>query len=308
MASAAHELHVLLPPRGRLRELTALAPWLARGDRLPPIAPGLLPALSEYFHAADGSLAIAALLRQVLAGDAGGHQWLCADPVWVQAEVNGARLLGAGEALGLAREEALALEPALREAFTAHGMAFFVGDATHWQLRLPAFADLPEFVAPEAALGGDLFEFLPPGLAGRRWRAVLGEVQIALHNHPVNDARRARGLAPVNSVWLWGGGGLPASLDSGLTRAVGNDLLFWALAGRADVDAAGLQEFDLASTPFELLDLSMQPVASLVGDWWPRLEARLRDGRVRRLRLGFADGERVALTAAQRFRFWRKAP
>lgn len=307
MASIAHELHVLLPPRGRLRDVTDLAPWLARADRLPSIAPGLLPALSEYFRAADGPLAIGALLRQVLAGDAGTHQWLCADPVWVQAEVNGARLLGAGDTLGLSRDEALALEPALREAFAEQGMDFFVGDATHWQLRLPAFAELPEFVAPEAALGGELFEFLPPGLAGRRWRAVLGEVQIALHNHPVNDARRARGLAPVNSVWLWGGGGLPASIESGLTRAIGNDLLLWALAGRADVDAAGLQEFDLASTPFELLDLSMQPVASLAGEWWPMLTARLRDGRYKRLRLSFADGERFALSAAQRFRFWRKA-
>jgi hypothetical protein len=306
MASTAHELHVLLPPRGRLHELTALAPWLARANRLPAIAPGLLPVLGEYFHAPEGTLAIGALLRQVLAGDAGTHQWLCADPVWVQAEVNGARLLGAGETLGLTRDEARALEPALAEAFAAHGMDFFAGDATHWQVRLPAFAALPEFVAPEAALGGDLFQFLPPGMEGRRWRAVLGEVQITLHNHPVNQARRARGLAPVNSVWLWGGGALPAAVESGLTRTVGNDLMLWALAGRADVDAAGLQEFDQASTPFELLDLSMQPVNLLAAHWWPVLGARLRDGHYKRLRLNFADGERYDITAAQRFRFWRK--
>lgn len=83
--------------------------------------------------------------------------------------------------------------------------------------------------------------------------------------------------------------------------------MLWALAGRADVDAAGLEAFDRADTPFELVDLSMQPVAVLAKEWWPMLVARLRDGRYKRVRLNFADGERFALSAAQRFRFWRKA-
>jgi len=32
----------------------------------------------------------------------------------------------------------------------------------------------------------------------------VNELQMLLHEHPVNERRVARGLPPVNSVWLWG--------------------------------------------------------------------------------------------------------
>jgi hypothetical protein len=39
-------------------------------------------------------------------------------------------------------------------------------------------------------------------------------VQVILHQHPVNAERRARGLPPVNSLWLWGGGPLPQRVNN----------------------------------------------------------------------------------------------
>ena len=39
----------------------------------------------------------------------------------------------------------------------------------------------------------------------RPWRRILNEIQMAWHDHPVNDARAERGLAPVNGLWLYGG-------------------------------------------------------------------------------------------------------
>ena len=41
-------------------------------------------------------------------------------------------------------------------------------------------------------------------------RMLLNEVQVLLHQHPLNAARQTRGLPPVNSVWFWGAGRLPA--------------------------------------------------------------------------------------------------
>ena len=38
----------------------------------------------------------------------------------------------------------------------------------------------------------------------RPWRRLLNEIQMAWHDHPVNEAR-ARGVAPVNALWLYGG-------------------------------------------------------------------------------------------------------
>jgi hypothetical protein len=42
-------------------------------------------------------------------------------------------------------------------------------------------------------------------VAGRPWRQLVNELQMLWFTHPVNQARQARGLAPVNSLWLFGG-------------------------------------------------------------------------------------------------------
>src|SRR5439155_16825341 len=47
-----------------------------------------------------------------------------------------------------------------------------------------------------------------------RVRRLQSEVQLALHAHPVNDAREERGALAVNSFWLSGcGAAQPASGD-----------------------------------------------------------------------------------------------
>jgi hypothetical protein len=43
-----------------------------------------------------------------------------------------------------------------------------------------------------------------------------------LHEHPVNQAREARGDLPVNSLWLWGGGRLPVTCTTPVPLYTGN--------------------------------------------------------------------------------------
>src|SRR3546814_9323765 len=106
-------------------------------------------------------------------------------------------------------EDRTAFLPALRPLF---GDAGFPIDAPHpsrWYLRLPHGAKLPAFAEPDDALGADLFDHLAEGSEGRRWRVLLGEAQVVLHNHPRNARRAEQGRPPVNSLWYWGGGVLP---------------------------------------------------------------------------------------------------
>lgn len=298
-------LHVLLPGRDKLAVVPAFAAWLARGTTLPAAVPGYLVALSEHFRWPHGGLPAASLIRQSVAGDAGDALWLSADPAWVQPEVNGARLLAIGN-LGLTVEDAASLVAALAETFEAEGMALQVGDAQHWQVRLPGYVDVPPFPEPEDALGSDLFEQLPKGDAGRQWRALLNEAQVVLHNHPVNRRRASEGLPPVNSVWLWGAGTLPEWVECGLSHIYSDDLLVWSLAHRANVEVHGRAAF---ATPGDasigLLDLQDVQPTSFADDWWPAIEARLAEGT--ELHLAFADGVRMALHKRHRLRFWRKA-
>ena len=59
-------------------------------------------------------------------------------------------------------------------------------------------AKLPTMASPEEALGADLFDHLPEGQEGLRWRALLSEAQVALHQHPLNAQRQAAGKPPVS--------------------------------------------------------------------------------------------------------------
>ena len=47
---------------------------------------------------------------------------------------------------------------------------------------------------------------MPQGDDAPHFRSLLNELQMLLFEHPVNQAREARGELPVNSLWLWGGG------------------------------------------------------------------------------------------------------
>ncbi|MBB3226959.1 hypothetical protein FHW69_001560 [Luteibacter sp. Sphag1AF] len=299
-------LNVLLGSSARYTGSSDFAGWLARGTRLADQDAGYVVALREHFGLPEGPLPVAALIRQLVAGDAGDALWLCADPAWVQPEMNGARLLACGN-LGLRRDDAATLVNELSATFASEGMELHVGDAEHWQLKVPSYLDLPRFPEPEEALGADLFEQLPQGEVGRRWRALINEAQIVLHNAPWNVTRRAHGGTPVNSVWLWGGGALPGWVDCGMGQVISDDLLVWALAARAGVDTVGRDVARISDAPdFALVDLQDTDAGTFARDWWPALAARLRGGDD--LRICFASGERYLLRSAHRLRFWRRAP
>src|SRR5690606_41820905 len=99
---------------------------------------------------------VPALTRRDDAGSvAGDALWLRADPANVAPDLNGARLLGWGEGLGLDTLDAQALLPVLKPLFGDAGYQLDAPHPARWYLRLPAGTPLPEFIAPEDALGDD---------------------------------------------------------------------------------------------------------------------------------------------------------
>jgi 2,3-bisphosphoglycerate-independent phosphoglycerate mutase len=53
-------------------------------------------------------------------------------------------------------------------------------------------------------------EHLPKGEAGDRILRLMEAGHEILRGHPINEARKARGELPANSIWLWGQGRKPA--------------------------------------------------------------------------------------------------
>ena len=78
-----------------------------------------------------------------------------------------------------------------------------------------------------ACAGGRLpDEYMPAGAEAASFHRLQSEIQMLLHEHPVNEARRQRGQLVVNSLWLWGGGRAGNDDVMNLPALVGDDPLF----------------------------------------------------------------------------------
>jgi hypothetical protein len=266
--------------------------------------------LQRAFDILPRGLPIAALTREYDCTDAAAAMWLRADPAHLRADLGTGRMLACGE-LGLTRDEAEALLQPLKPVFGDAGCPISVGAPSRWYVTLPRDARLPTFVPPHRVLGDDIFPHLPEGDLGRRWRSLLSESQIVLHNHPLNSQRVAQGKLPVNSLWFWGGGALPDHVRCEHRALLSDDLLIAALARRASVSHSELPtRLDAVSADAgALFDLRrVRDLTILERDWIAPARERLARGGFEWLQLDFADGARWRYRHGHRWRIWRRAP
>jgi hypothetical protein len=288
---------LLLPERRRYAGQAISPPnarALGRGDRLADGEPGERAQLQRHFDILPRGWPMAAITREFDAGDAGARGWLRADPAWVQAEANGARLHGWGN-LELSAEEGADFLAVLKPVFGDAGMVLDAPVPDRWYLALEAGTPLPAFAEPTAAMGLDLLSALPAGPEGRRWRALFNEAQVLLHQHPRNVERARGGRPPVNALWFWGAGRLPDSVHAQAASLASADPELLALGRLAGLPAA------TAGAKGALLDLRRQRE-------WDKIERVLLDALRERIvvELDFADGARWRLEAGQRWRLWRR--
>lgn len=244
--------------------------------------------------------------------DPGGAYWLRLDPAHLEVGMGGLMLRPA-IALGLSADEAAALATSLGKL----GLDLHAPTPTRWYLRLP---EPPALITTplDQVVGEYLTAHLPQGGDANRLMARVNEAQMVLHDHPVNLARDARGLAPVNGLWLWGGGVLPTLAPTAL-RVATDDGEVQALARAMAVDTrpgpanlaeprkAGGSDWFVALAPNDA-DVGLHDyLARLERDWFQPLLASLRFGAVRRLRLHLLarPAQAVTLDSLAAWRFWR---
>lgn len=103
-------------------------------------------------------------------------------------------------------EEAAGLVAALQEAFGTETRTFYPGISYRHCLIWndpPAYTD---FERPHDHLGECVKDILPP----EPYATLVRKSYEVLNHHPINEARRKRGLRPANSIWLWSPGAKPA--------------------------------------------------------------------------------------------------
>lgn len=276
----------------------------------------------------DDPLPAGALTLLAEGGAPGDAVWLRADPVHLRLGRTDLTVVPAA-AFALDAQEADSLAEALNAHF-APDFELRPVRAKHWCARI---ATLPRISAnPTADVAGrDVDTNLPRGEDAKRWHVLMNEVQMLLHRHPVNEARQARGIPEVNSVWFWGAGQLPEKPADFRWRSVAaDDPLARGLAlhaGRSAQLLPASAEAWLSGQPDDgrhLVVLDALRLPSAIGDaggwdaalaelearWFAPLLGALRAGRIGMVTLHAPDGREALSVETVRGdlrRFWRRA-
>jgi len=270
--------------------LPALELLLARGRR----SAGQKQRYEGWLGAAFG---VEPLPAGALTAGAEGF-WLRADPVHLQLMRDSLVLI---PVTGLQAAEAAQLVATLNRHFA--GTHEFRCPYPDWWVMRTAPAPIDTLPTREVA-GRDVDAHLPVA----PWPALLNEIQMALHEHPVNEAR----LLPVNSVWLWGPGELPREVSSDWRSLTANEPAALGLARVAGIShrapprtaSAWLADMPEGIRHLVVLDGA---VAALETDWFAPLLAALRSGQLGMLTIRVPDaGISFETTRADLRRFWRR--
>ncbi|MGH8049431.1 MAG: phosphoglycerate mutase [Arenimonas sp.] len=277
----------------------AVAKVLGQADKLPILNFGELSQLERHVSILPRRWPMAALTRQYDAKDAEHYSWLRADPAHVRAEMGVVRLLACGD-LGLTQAEADELLKPLKILFGDVGFPLSAPHPSRWYLMLPKESKLPEFQSPDTAIGADIFSQFPTDDIAKRWRALLNEAQIILHNHPLNAERIQRGSLPVNSLYFWGGGVLPDQVKFHAQEIRTDDVIIKSLMLYAGLNQQNKNDGATLADCRGIRDWSLFEREHLL----PAIN-ELKNKKYAALVLDFSDGASYEIKASQKWRFWR---
>ncbi len=106
--------------------------------------------------------------------------------------------------------EADELIKALQKALGTDYRTFYTGVSYRHCILWKNGDDHYDFMRPHDILGKRIGEYLPRTEdGGAEFLEIMKKSYDILNHHPVNEARRARGLKPANSIWLWSPGKKP---------------------------------------------------------------------------------------------------
>lgn len=131
------------------------------------------------------------------------EHWLCADPVHLRIERDHLQLIGAAQ-FALTAAESDALVNTLNKHLAQDGLTLEIVSPAEWIVRVPT-ESIPATTPIWRVTDKSIFEHLPGASGGIDWRKLGNEVQMLLHDHPVNVERESCGEPVISGVWFWGG-------------------------------------------------------------------------------------------------------
>jgi hypothetical protein len=293
---------------GRLRD-ASLQRWLARADLRQLDAPQeILARVLEVLNLPYPDSGLGALRMWGQTGDRPTVWIAAADPVYLEPRL---------DHLCLHAQDAATVPAADLRPLIDHLQATLGESDKHGFARLGRYgylrADEPIATAavPPSVVHQDMpNEYMPAGEAAADYRNLVSEVEMSLHDHPVNQRRVADGLQPINCLWFWGGGLAPEQETVPHPPLFASDPLLvghWLSKTGVVADWPGdIPSCVAASVAGFVAVVPEQDDPAVLERCLGDLREQLRSGRLSRLTLMFRDGIEATVEPGHRRRLWRR--
>ena len=288
----------------------SLRAWLARSDLdLDPEPRELLRRLTDEIGLPYPEEGLAALRMWGQTGDRPTVWIAAADPIFLEPRLDRLRL-HALDGNGISSSDLRRLFDHLQQTLAGDRRFGFARLGLYGYFRAEqaiSTSSVPSYVVDQREPG----VFLPTGEHAAMHRNILGEIELALHDHDVNRRRIEEGKPPVNSLWLWGGGVARTRTTRSQPPLFADDPLltgYWESATAVSDEWPGsfAQCADAAGCGFVAVTPESDQRTETLCEYLEELRGLLKEGRVSRLVLLFRDGLRAEVRRSQTLRFWRR--
>jgi hypothetical protein len=199
--------------------IPALELIISRAQRLKTNKHSLESTLGDLFGLSEdltSSLPVAALAHYLKFGETNDNWYMHCDPVVIQPNRDHLLMLG-NDLLDISEQEAEQIISDINAMYHDQPWQLIMLSPIQWVLELQQNPEI-KTNSLNTVLGKKVNEYLPDGEDARAWHALLNELQMFLHSHPVNQARAVNGLSTFNSVWFWGEGRMPRNFSSPVVK------------------------------------------------------------------------------------------
>lgn len=252
-------------------------------------------------------------VRALESGSNPEGNWACARPVHLLTAIDHLQL-AAGH-LSLDDAESKSLVESINRHLDGRGFCLHVTrSGPDWLLECAASIECA-CVEPAAAEGRNLRELMPAGRDGASMCSLMNEIQMLLHDHPVNEARAARRLPAINSLWLWGFGCTAAAHPEALPCLHTDDAWLhglWQMHGAFASPLRGRGSTGLDAASDGIIVWSRVPesgmedaLARAEAQLFAPAKARLQDGALQQVVMRLGD-RTIRVDRRARFRFWQR--
>lgn len=241
--------------------------------------------------------------------------WMRADPINLTLRRDRLVLLE----VGVSPDEARHCCEALNAHFSEQGLEFVAPHPQRWYVRLPECPHI-RTTPIQHMHGQNVRSHLPRGPESPLWHQLFNEIQMLLHNLPLNQVREDEGEATLNSVWFWGPGHTPPPLTVTAQRISSDLSLIGQFAAAAGVpftpweprwDGADLLVWN--APHYALQQGNIEHWRSLLHDFEHNyalpLWHAINNGDIERLHIDILDRDNprhIELTRRDAWAFWRR--